>query len=147
MIDIEQRRQAIAKRIELLKVSEKEEQDYPSIFRMARNLAGSLAEVASSAFEGGDIVVEEEEFLDRLEICCDCALLDPSQIRCTHESCGCFLKVKGRLAAMCCPLYLWPGDIEKSMLGLEVYDGQEETDPEESQRSEDGEEDEGLPEE
>jgi hypothetical protein len=104
---------------------------YPSIVRMARNLAGSLAEVAGDAVRGRDILVEDEEFLDRLEICCNCELFDPEQIRCIHESCGCFLKIKGRLATMCCPLYLWPGDVEKSLLGLETDDAKEETDQEE----------------
>lgn len=101
---------------------------YPSLVRMAKNLAGSLVDTAKEYARSGDLLVEEDEFLDRLEICCSCDLFDPDQIRCTDESCGCFLKAKGRLVAMMCPLYLWPGDIEKSILGLEAGNGEEETD-------------------
>jgi len=119
----------LVKRIEDLK-AEKEgrKPKYPSLFKMASNFVMSMAKVGVTAIKGDDILVDEEEFIDRLEICCGCALFDPEQVRCTDESCGCFLKAKGRLAAMICPLYLWPGDIEKSALGLEVEDAEEETD-------------------
>lgn len=104
---------------------------YPSLLTMAKNLAVSLVDTVKEYARSGDLLVEEDEFLDRLEICCSCDLFDPDEIRCTHESCGCFLKAKGRLVAMMCPLYLWPGDIEKSILGLEAGNGEEETDQEE----------------
>ena len=122
-MDLTDRREALAKSLEALKV-EKEGVvfSYPSVLQMAKNLASSVKDVV---VEPGDLQVEEEEFLDRLEICVDCDLLDPKQVRCTHESCGCFLKVKAHLCSATCPLYMWPGDHEKVMLGLEADNGEE----------------------
>ena len=113
------RREALAKSLEALKAARSgEEFKYPSVLQMAKNLAASGVEVVAQKLDDGDIRVEEEEFLDRLEICTDCDLLDPDQVRCTHESCGCFLMVKGHLAAVTCPLYMWPGDTQKALLGI-----------------------------
>lgn len=124
-----ERYQYLVKRIEDIKAErEGRRPKYPSLLQMARNFLTSMADVGKEFVKGNDLLVEEDEFLDRLEICCGCTLFDPEGVRCTDESCGCFLKAKGRLAAMICPLYLWPGDMEKSILGLETDDAEEETD-------------------
>lgn len=120
------RYQELVKRIEDVRAHQAgEKPKYPSLLTMAKNFVDSMKEVAVQGFKGGDVLVEEDEFIDRLDICCSCDLFDPGQVRCTDESCGCFLKVKGRLAAMICPMYLWPGDVEKSLLGLEAGNGEE----------------------
>ena len=119
-MSIDDRREQIANRLETLRIERLGDKfQYPSVLALAKNLAQSAGDVLAAP---GDFKVEEEEFLDRLEICLDCDLLDPVPIRCTHESCGCFLKIKAHLGAVTCPLYMWPGDAEKVMLGLETDD-------------------------
>jgi hypothetical protein len=112
----EERKKALYERIATLHQQGKgKDLVYPSLLRMARNLAGSMAEAAKEALLTGDLVVEEEEFLDRMEVCIGCAIFDPAEIRCTDPSCGCFLNIKARMAAMYCPQYKWPGDQEKAL--------------------------------
>jgi len=49
--------------------------------------------------------VEEHEALKRLEICETC----PSLLKLTHQckECGCFMKLKTKLAEAVCPLGKW----------------------------------------
>lgn len=123
------RRTDLALKIEQLVQKQGAAPSYPSLLKMAGNLVGSIKDVVSEAALTGDVLVDEMEFIDRLEICCECCLFDPVPVRCTHEDCGCFLKLKGWLLAVNCPLYKWPGDAERQLLGLEEPDhGEEEED-------------------
>jgi len=114
-MDITTRREQLASRIDELRQSADKAQ-YPSLLTLTKNLVKSMAAAVDHALDTGDIRVEEEEFLDRMETCVTCNLFDPKEVRCQHESCGCFLEIKARMASTYCPLYLWAGDLEKAHL-------------------------------
>ena len=110
------RREALSLAIENRKNNDSVPVEHPSVIKMAQNLARSVKEAVVHAFEEGDVQVDEDEFLDRLESCVECDLFEASEVRCSHESCGCYLKVKAHLASATCPLFMWPYDLEKSDL-------------------------------
>jgi len=118
----QERHKALTDRIDLMR-QDKVDRTYPSAFQMLKNLTGAVKDMIVEAVTEGEIIVEDEEFLDRMDICIECPRFDPGPIRCAE--CGCFLEVKGRSAAMCCPLYKWPGDYEKVLL-MEDPNGEEE---------------------
>jgi len=114
-MDIHSRREALAEKIEALK-EDAPTAEHPSLLKLAKNLARSASAALEHALDTGDVLVEEEEFLDRMETCVTCTLFDPQEVRCSHESCGCFLELKARMASTYCPLHLWVGDLEKAQL-------------------------------
>ena len=119
MVDVKTRKQTLAVTLEKLREEKKDVVfTYPSLVKMASNLLHSVEDAIQEIRDSGDIVVEDEEYLDRMETCVTCDLLDPGPVRCTHQDCGCFLEAKARGAAMYCPLMLWPGDAEKAAAGL-----------------------------
>ena len=86
----------------------------PNILQKGINFSKSMAKVAKHAILEGEIQVEEEEFNDRMSICRGCtAYFDKEKETCEHPECGCYMPVKAYLAAMSCPLLMWPGDLEK----------------------------------
>jgi len=92
--------------------------ELPSLWKMARNASKALFRVTMSKISGGEIHVDETEFEDRLAICrepCPLYIVKKEEERCTHESCGCYLAIKAGLATESCPLYKWPGDVEKML--------------------------------
>jgi hypothetical protein len=76
----------------------------PSALRMAWNLAKALLEFVAD----GCRTVTREQYEERLRICDGCELLLRDQWRCTHSSCGCFLKAKVMGRVWKCPLGKWP---------------------------------------
>jgi hypothetical protein len=76
----------------------------PSVPRQALNLAKALLEFAAD----GCKTVTREQYEERLRICDGCELLLRDQWRCTHASCGCFLRTKANGRVWKCPLNRWP---------------------------------------
>jgi hypothetical protein len=100
-----------------------EKKDPPSLLQRGVNFTKSMAKVATHAVLEGQLQVEDEEYEDRMEICKGCTTyFKESTTTCEHPECGCFMPVKARLAAMTCPLLMWPGDMEK-MEDEGEYDG------------------------
>ena len=112
-MELKDRRDRLDKHINELAKS-KTKSDKPSVVNLAKNLTRSVKEAFEYALDSGDILVEEEEFLDRMETCVSCDIFDPVEVRCDHESCGCYLKIKARMASTYCPLYMWEGDLQKA---------------------------------
>ena len=110
---LDERRANLDKKINYLAKS-KTKSDKPNVVNLAKNLSRSIKEAFEYAMDSGDILVEEEEFLDRMDTCVSCDIFDPVEVRCDHESCGCYLKVKARMASTYCPLYMWEGDLQKA---------------------------------
>lgn len=79
--------------------------EFPSLFQQARNLANELVETAKRAEKKLPIIVPEEVGEQRLALCDTCEFLNHEQYRCTK--CGCFMKTKSQLAGAKCPVDKW----------------------------------------
>ena len=74
---------------------------FPTLATQARNLAQSVAQVAQSAIQGGDVLATSEEVERRLGICRKCDKFVHESGRCVL--CGCFMHLKARAKALTCP--------------------------------------------
>lgn len=77
----------------------------PSMTRMAKNIAGSLARSAVSALKGQGIRISSEEAARRLALCGTCQFFRQTDKRCAK--CGCFMAMKTYLRAERCPIGKW----------------------------------------
>ena len=76
--------------------------EYPSLWRMAGNLAGAAGRVVAAAVKGEPIRVTPEVYHARLAICQGCEQYDHAKGRC--RICGCWTSRKLALATESCPL-------------------------------------------
>jgi hypothetical protein len=79
--------------------------EFPSLFQQARNLANELVETAKRAQRRLPIIVPEEVGSQRLALCDSCEFLNREKFRCTK--CGCFMKTKTQFAGAKCPENKW----------------------------------------
>lgn len=115
MVSIEKRRAEIAGKLKARSDSYVgKSKSMPSVLEMAKNMVKSGVQAVGHFLSEGDFTVEEEEFLDRLEICSGCDNLEAETTRCSE--CGCFLNIKAWGASEICPLYKWPGDVIKAQM-------------------------------
>jgi hypothetical protein len=73
----------------------------PSMFQMAKNLAGSMKDAAKDGFTTNDV----DETERRMEICRGCEFYIPDQNRCSK--CGCKMAFKSKLRSAHCPVGKW----------------------------------------
>ena len=97
-----QREATVAQTAHMLE-SEKLDQ-FPSFFRMARNLAKDAWYAAKQTAEGAPLLLASEVAAARLAVCVTCPSFRDK--RCVE--CGCYMTVKAHIAAMSCPLDKWP---------------------------------------
>lgn len=85
------------------------EKPLPGIGQQAVNAAKAVVRTAVHVATGGKLCVPEIEGLRRQGKCeaNTCGFYRASDQRCSHESCGCFLKVKPWFEAERCPVGLW----------------------------------------
>ena len=83
------------------------------IKRMAKkafNATKACLETAKHLAETGELIVSQEEYQDRVNICEACPLFE----KFAKNECGdclCYIKSgKAWLSAMYCPQFMWPGD-------------------------------------
>jgi hypothetical protein len=80
----------------------------PSWPRMAANYVGAQLTAASTGWQEVDAGTKAA----RLSICEACigpgGYFRPSDRRCSHPKCGCYMDVKAGFAAMACPIGKWP---------------------------------------
>jgi hypothetical protein len=80
----------------------------PSWPRMAANFVGAQLAAAATGWQE----VNPEAKAARLVICESCigpgGYFRPSDRRCSHPKCGCYMDIKAGLAAMACPTGKWP---------------------------------------
>ena len=74
----------------------------PSAMEQGKTFAKSMVKEASHKAKGGKSV-SEEEYNRRLSICHSCPLYDNGRCR----KCGCFMKLKAKLATASCPKKKW----------------------------------------
>jgi hypothetical protein len=83
------------------------EADLPPPTAMAANLTKAVAAEAGAVLRGVPAITHEEAAA-RFAICRGCAdWFRPSDERCAHPGCGCFLRVKTAWRAQRCPAGKW----------------------------------------
>ena len=87
------------------KCEEPEENSFPTNYQMAKNLLGSIKDIAKGAIQGEGLLVEEAIFNERMDICATCPKFVHESARCTE--CGCFMNKKAMFKKTECPLSLW----------------------------------------
>ena len=83
----------------------KDKEDGPSLIQMATNFTKAVIDQAKGGFK----YVNKDEFKRRINICMEdkCGFYYPKQVRCLHQECGCFLKIKCWWDTQKCPIGLW----------------------------------------
>jgi hypothetical protein len=88
--------------------AETSEPPLPSVGRQAVNFFASQATAAATGWQEVDAGTKAV----RLSICEACigpgGYFRPSDRRCSHPKCGCYMDVKAGFAAMACPIGKWP---------------------------------------
>jgi hypothetical protein len=79
--------------------------ELPSFVDMAKNLLGSAKDIASGALSGKGVLVDEEVYNTRMNICAACPSFKPETKRCAE--CGCFMEAKARFKNVSCPIGKW----------------------------------------
>lgn len=79
--------------------------ELPSFADMAKNLFGSAKDIVAGAVRGEGILVEEQVYIDRMNICNNCEFFKRDEKRCTK--CGCFMEAKSRFKKTYCPIHKW----------------------------------------
>lgn len=86
--------------------------DYPSLFEQGKNLSKFALDLVRhiKSTDGKDLMVDDELFQERINICNSCEKYDAGPNRC--KECGCYLDVKARLILDSCPLGKWTESVE-----------------------------------
>lgn len=83
-----------------------EEKDYPSILQQGENLSKFVWELFQHTAKNPEsLLVSDEIYEERLNICKSCEWYDPEPIRC--KQCGCWLEHKARMGLDSCPIGSW----------------------------------------
>jgi hypothetical protein len=85
----------------------------PGPLQLARNIAAALLRTTRRAITGQPVLVTDEVAAARRQVCQKgCQFYRPSDSRCAHPNCGCFLAgkllSKWKLITEQCPLKKWP---------------------------------------
>ena len=84
-----------------------EEKQYPSLPQQGKNLAKFAWDVLKESLsnDSTSLLVSDQIYNERLEICKSCDWYDPNEIRC--KNCGCWLENKARWSLDSCPIGKW----------------------------------------
>lgn len=81
------------------------EPELPPLKEMAKGFLGTAKDVLLGAFQGEDVLVTEEVYNARMNICKGCEFFRHSDNRCSQ--CGCFMEAKTRFKSTHCPIHKW----------------------------------------
>lgn len=79
--------------------------ELPSFIDMAKGFFGSAKDVVDGALHGEGVLVEEEVYINRMNICKGCEFFRHTDSRCSQ--CGCFMEAKTRFIKTTCPVGKW----------------------------------------
>ena len=103
-----------AKMLEYLETNKWDEVKYKEWLRRNMQLPSSMKMAGNAAKAGGQLLasmfakVAPEKVAARLTLCAACyEYYIPEKERCSHPSCGCYLRVKTAYKAMNCPINKW----------------------------------------
>jgi hypothetical protein len=85
--------------------NEEQQPELPSFTDMAKGLLGSVTDILGGALQGEGVLVEENVYLNRLNICKGCEFFRHEDARCSK--CGCFMEAKTRFVKTTCPIQKW----------------------------------------
>lgn len=78
----------------------------PHPLAIAENFAHAIADETAERIKGTP-PIEEIEVVRRLAICNECEFFRPSDERCAHPKCGCYLRHKTAWRSQHCPIKKW----------------------------------------
>jgi hypothetical protein len=87
---------------------EEPQPELPSFKEMAKGFIGSAKDVLFGAFKGEDVIVTEEVYNTRINICNSCEFFRKDDKRCSK--CGCFMEAKTRFKSTYCPIHKWEAE-------------------------------------
>jgi len=87
------------------RVIELSNKEYPSITTQIINVVSSVGRIVDDAIHGKQILVSEEEKINRLNICRECEWFESENERC--KKCGCWLAIKTYMKSEHCPINKW----------------------------------------
>jgi hypothetical protein len=86
-------------------MTEKKEQEFPSLIEQGKNLAKSATEVIKTSIKGTPLFAPHEVQKERWDICNQCEFINKELNRCT--ACGCNLNMKISYSGVSCPKEKW----------------------------------------
>ena len=82
--------------------------ELPSFTDMAKGFFGSAKDVVSGVVHGEGVMVTEEVYINRMNICNGCEFFRHEDKRCSQ--CGCFMEAKTRFKKTYCPVHKWEAE-------------------------------------
>lgn len=82
--------------------------ELPSIKDMTKGFVNSAIDVISGAVRGEGIMVTEEVYKTRMDICASCEFFRRDDKRCSQ--CGCFMETKTKFKQTYCPIHKWEAE-------------------------------------
>lgn len=79
--------------------------ELPSFTDMAKGFIGSATDVVTGAIKGKGVMVIEEIYNQRMDMCQKCEFFIKDSKRCSQ--CGCFMEAKSRFKNTYCPVGKW----------------------------------------
>jgi hypothetical protein len=79
--------------------------ELPSLKDMTKNLLGTAKDITRGVMQGEGLLVTNELYVIRMELCNSCEFFRKEDKRCTQ--CGCFMETKTRFKKTYCPVGKW----------------------------------------
>lgn len=79
----------------------------PKISRIISNAGKAVKKAASTAITTGRLKVDQKTAKSRLSFCQGCEYYIQDAERCSHESCGCYVRIKAWMYSERCPAGKW----------------------------------------
>jgi hypothetical protein len=79
--------------------------EMPSTYDMLKGFIKSGKDIVGGVMAGEGLLVEEEVFNSRMDICKTCPMFVQESSRCLE--CGCFMRAKAMFKKTYCPLHKW----------------------------------------
>jgi len=105
LLTIEQSDMYSLDRVPEKEVQEKRSNTLPSKAQMIKNLSSSVKNISKSLLKGEKIKLPKKQAEERMKICMTCPQYVADENRCSL--CGCYLRVKIRIATESCPINKW----------------------------------------
>lgn len=70
-----------------------------------KNLFYSIKNIATDAINGEEVIVDENVYQKRIEICMNCTYISENKTTCTQ--CGCVVELKAKFKSNRCPKKYW----------------------------------------
>lgn len=90
------------------KCNDEAPKELPSFADMAKGFLGSAKDVVTGVVQGEGVMVTEEIYTNRMNICNACEFFRREDKRCTQ--CGCFMEAKTRFKKTFCPVHKWEAE-------------------------------------